>query len=68
MNNPKYNSEGYADPTAYYGTKEIIREESETEKRAYDLIKVLKFIIRSCGFELIERVKIKDTKTGGEFR
>lgn len=68
MNNPKYNSEGYADPTAYYGTKEIIREESETEKRAYDLIKVLKFIIRSCGFELIERVKTKDTKTGREFR
>lgn len=68
MNNPKYNSEGYADPTAYYGTKEIIREENETEKRAYDLIKVLKFIIRSCGFELIERVKIKDTKTGKEFR
>ena len=68
MNNPKYNSEGYGDPTAYYGTKEIIREESETEKRAYDLIKVLKFIIRSCGFELIERVKIKDTKTGREFR
>lgn len=68
MNNPKYNSEGYADPTAYYGTKEIIREESETEKRAYDLIKVLKLIIRSCGFELIERVKIKDTKTGREFR
>lgn len=68
MNNPKYNSEGYADPTAYYGTKEIIREESEMEKRAYDLIKVLKFIIRSCGFELIERVKIKDTKTGKEFR
>lgn len=68
MNNPKYNSEGYADPTAYYGTKEIIREESETEKRAYNLIKVLKFIIRSCGFELIERVKIKDTKTGREFR
>ncbi len=68
MNNPKYNSEGYPDPTAYYGTKEIIREESETEKRAYDLIKVLKFIIRSCGFELIERVKIKDTKTGREFR
>ena len=56
MNNPKY------------GTKEIIREENETEKRAYDLIKVLKFIIRSCGFELIERVKIKDTKTGREFR
>lgn len=35
MNNPKYNSEGYADPTAYYGTKEIIREESETENLHY---------------------------------
>ena len=68
MNNQKYNSEGYPDPTAYYGTKDIIREENETEKRAYDLIKVLKFIIRSCGFELIERVKIRDTKTGREFR
>ena len=68
MNNPKYNSEGYADPTAYYGTKEIIREENKKKKRAYDLIKVLKFIIRSCGFELIERVKIKDTKTGREFK
>ena len=57
-NNPYYNNEGYADPTAFYGTKQIVKE----------LIKVLKFIIRSCGFELIERVKIKDTKTGKEFK
>ena len=67
-NNPLFNSEGYADPTAYAGTKNLIREENETERRASELIKVLKFIIRSCGFELIERVKIKDTKTGKEFR
>lgn len=68
MNNPYYNNEGYADPTAYAGTRNIIKEESETEKRASELIKVLKFIIRSTGFELIERVKIKDTKTGREFK
>lgn len=68
MNNPYYNNEGYADPTAYAGTKKIIREESETERRASELIKILKFIIRLSGFELIERVKIKDTKTGREFR
>lgn len=67
-NNPFYNSEGYPDPTAYAGTKEIIREETKTERKAFELIKVLKFIIRSCGFELIERIKIKDTKTGREFR
>lgn len=68
MNNPYYNSEGYADSTAYAGTKNIIKEETETERKASELIKVLKFIIRSSGFELIERVKIKDTKTGREFR
>lgn len=56
-NNPYYNNEGYADPTAFYGTKQIVKEEAETERRANELIKVLKFIIRSCGFELIERVK-----------
>lgn len=67
-NNPYYNNEGYADPTAFYGTKQIVKEEAETERRANELIKVLKFIICSCGFELIERVKIKDTKTGKEFR
>lgn len=68
MNKPWENSEGYPDPTAYHGTKDIIREENELDKRAYDLIKVLKFIIRSTGFELIERIKIKDKKTGREFR
>lgn len=68
MNNPYYNNEGYADPTAYAGTKNIIKEESETERRASELIKALKFIIRLTGFELIERIKIKDTKTGREFK
>lgn len=67
-NSQYYNSEGYPDPTAYAGTKEIIREETETEKKAFELIKVLKFIIRLSGFELIERIKIKDTKSGREFR
>lgn len=66
--NPKYNAEGYADPTAYSGMKEVVRTEHEADKRAYDLVKVLKFIIRSCGFELIERVKVKDIKTGREYR
>ena len=61
-------AEAFYNPTAYAGTKNIIREESETERRASELIKILKFIIRLAGFELIERVKIKDTKTGREFR
>lgn len=66
--NPYYNNEGYPDPTAYYGTKDVIKEDVELERKTGELIKVLKFIIRSAGFELIERIAIKDTKTGREFR
>lgn len=29
----KYNNEGYPDPTAYYGMKEIVKEESEQERK-----------------------------------
>ena len=68
MRNPKLNAEGYADPTAYAGMKEVVRMETETEKRVSELVKVLKFIIRSSGFELTERIHLKDTKTGREYR
>lgn len=68
MRNPKYNSEGYADPTAYEGMKEVVKMENETEKRVSELVKVLKFIIRSAGFELTERIRLKDTKTGREYK
>ncbi|CAK7008970.1 MAG: hypothetical protein ENTB_01383 [Enterocloster aldenensis] len=68
MNKTRYNSEGYADPTAYEGMKGVIREESETEKRVHDLVKVLKYIINTAGFELVERVQLRDKKTGREYR
>ena len=68
MSNPKNNTEGYPEPTAYEGSKRIIKEEAEIEKKAFDLIKVLKFIIRASGFELVERIKIKDVKSRREFR
>lgn len=62
------NVEGYADPTASIAVGQVSREESETDKRACDLIRVLKFIIRSCDFELTERIQLKDTKSGREYR
>ncbi len=49
MSKAKYNVEGYADPTAYEGMKEIIREENENDKRAFDLVKMLKYIIKLAG-------------------
>ena len=68
MRNPKLNAEGYKDPTAYLGTQTIAREESKTDKRAEDLIKGFKYNLRAAGFELIERVQIRDVKSGREYR
>lgn len=64
------NTEGYADPTATIAVGRVAKEEREqieceaADKRAYDLIKVLKYIIKGAGFELTERVQVKDTKEG----
>lgn len=66
--NPYRNSEGYPDPTAYHGTRGMAREDAGLERKATELIKTLKFIISLAGFELIERIAIKDSKTGREFR
>lgn len=67
-NNPRRNSEGYSDPTAYLGLKSIIEEENALEREVNTLIKVLKYIIRNSGFELVSRIEIRDKKTGRVFR
>lgn len=67
-NYPKRNGEGYYDPTAYEGVKSIVREENALDGHVNDLVKVLKFIIRNCGFELVSRIEIKDVKTGRVFK
>ena len=66
--NPRNNSEGYADPTAYEGTKNIIREENLQQKRITELMNVLKYIIDKAGFELKYRIILVDKKTGKEYR
>ena len=66
--NPKKNSEGYSDPTAYEGLRPIIEEENALERRVTQLIKALKYIIGLAGFELVCRIEIKDKKTGRIFR
>lgn len=60
------NQEGYADPTATIAVGRVAKEEREqveceaADKRAYDLIKVLKYIIKGAGFELTERIQVKE--------
>lgn len=66
--NPKLNSEGYYDPTAYHGLRNIIREENAVDYEVSTLIKVLKYIINRAGFELVSRIELKDKKSGRVFK
>ncbi len=66
--NPKYNQSGCADPTAYEAIGQVIKEETELDKKVHNLINVLKFIIDWAGFELISRIEIRDKKTRKEFK
>ena len=38
MSDPRRNAEGYLDVTAYLGTKNVIQEENEAERKNKDLI------------------------------
>ena len=61
---PYTNAEGYADPTSYKGIMNI----TDTEHKCNFLIKVIKFIIKESGFELLNRIELKHTDSGRIFR
>ena len=61
------NQEGYVDPTAYAALKRISASE-RTEKKAAYLISIIKFIVRESGFEILNRIELRDRKTGRIFR
>ena len=62
------NAEGYSDPTAYEGINNILREENETQKRVNALIGAIKSLVNLAGFDLLNRIEIRDRKTGKEFK
>ena len=66
--NPHFNASGCADPTAYEALKPIIKEDAELEYKVNFMIKVLKFIISQSDFELLNRIEIKDKRSGRVFR
>lgn len=68
MDDLYHNSEGYTDPTAYHAIMKGTKKEAEIEKKAHTLIQILKQIICIAGFEATERIKLKDKKTGKEFK
>ena len=64
----KKNKEGYNDPTAYAAITKVQKDETDQQRRVSELIGVLKYIIDKSGFELMDRIAIRDKKTGKEFR
>lgn len=67
--NPYFNSEGYADPTAYAAMRTIQREENAAlDSRVNLLIKVIKFIATEAGFDVINRIELRDRKTGRKYK
>ena len=64
----KRNKEGYKDPTAYKGMMAVLREETDQQRRLTGLISVLKYIIDLAGYDLLNRIEVKDRRTGKEYR
>lgn len=64
MSDPRRNAEGYLDVTAYLGTKNVIQEENEAERKNKDLIHTSAFWL----IEIVGRITIKHKKTGRIFR
>lgn len=67
-NNPYQNAEGYSDPTAFYGMKNLIKEEQELENQVRTLVHVIRLLSDMIGFEVVGRIHFKHKKTGREYK
>ena len=62
------NSEGYSDPTAYSAMTKVMQEETERQRRVSIVIGILKNAAELAGFDLANRVVLRDRQTGREYR
>ena len=62
------NSEGYSDPTAHDAISQVEREEQERQRRVSVVIGIMKSAADLAGFDLGNRVILRDRKTGREYR
>lgn len=62
------NAEGYNDPTAHGAITKVMREENEQQRRLNALIGSLKTFIDLAGYDLLNRIEVRDRKTGREYR
>lgn len=66
MNNR--NSEGYVDPTAYYGMKEVVKQESKEDAAVHRLIHHIRYVSGLAGFEVTGRITFKHKESGRVFK
>jgi len=63
-NNPRKNSEGYSDPTAYEALRNIDKEDERFHKLLYTIF----YLCELAGFEIEGRVVLVDEQTGRVWR
>lgn len=68
MANGKFNASGCKDLTAYEAINKITKDEKNKDKHVNKLIQVVKFIIDSAGYELVNRIVIMDKETKKVYR
>ena len=65
---PYYNQSGVPDPTAHEALKPIIQDEHELEQKVHVAVTVIKIILGLAGFDLLNRVELRDKKSGKVFK
>lgn len=63
---PRRNSEGYLDPTAYEAIRNIERSQAaeEEDMRFHKLLHTIFYLCELAGFQIEGRVVLKDKRTG----
>lgn len=68
MDKDRLNGSGYIDPTAFVALSHVTHEEKQKlDDEANALIREVKELIRSHGFDVVGRIGIIGTKTGKKF-
>lgn len=62
------NAEGYIDPTAGAAVDTVSKEEREVMQRITELMEHLRWVADKCDFAIVNRVHLRDTKTGKKYR
>lgn len=64
----RFNASGYYDPTAYTAMRKISKVEVERDRLVGEYIHIIKALANGMGLEVLNRIVVKDTTTGKEYR